>query len=101
MEDPLLMERYENMIFYNSGSDDILFQGLENINQVWDNASFAMATPSITVGKFHSPTQTTFTSAWIYSFPTCIVADTFQGHKRVRHKTIGKLYFIHCLQIEG
>ena len=93
MEDPFLMEKYENMIFYNSDSDDILFQGLENINQVWDNASFVMATPSITVGNSYSPTQTTFTSVWIYSFPTCIVADTFQGHKRVRHTTTGKLYF--------
>ena len=84
---------YDNLLFYNSDSDDVIFQGLENINEVWDSATFVMATPSITVGNSYSPLKTTFTSVWIFAFPSCIVADTMQGHKRVRHTTTGKLYY--------
>jgi hypothetical protein len=91
--DDMLKKMYDKMIFYNSDSDDIIFQGLENINDVWDKASFVMATPSITVGNSYSPPKTTFTSVWIFAFPSCIVADTMQGHKRVRHTTTGNLYY--------
>jgi hypothetical protein len=93
IDDEILADKIDKMLFYSSGSDDSIFQGLDNINETWDDASFVMATPSITVGNSYSPKQTTFTSVWIASFPTCIVADTIQGHKRVRHTTTGKLYY--------
>ena len=89
----LMREKMDKMIFYNSDSDDIIFRGLSDINDVWDKASFVMATPSITVGNSYCPKNTTFSSVWILGFPTCIVPDTIQGHKRVRHTTTNKLYF--------
>jgi hypothetical protein len=88
-----MRDKLEKMIFYNSDSDDEIFRGLADINNVWDKASFVMATPSITVGNSYSPPQSAFTSVWILGFPTCIVADTIQGHKRVRHTITNKLYF--------
>ena len=89
----IMRDKMANMIFYNSDSDDIIFRGLSDINDVWDKASFVMATPSITVGNSYSPPNTTFSSVWISGFPTCIVPDTIQGHKRVRHTTTNILYF--------
>jgi hypothetical protein len=93
MNNELMKKKMDKMIFYNSDSDDIIFKGLSDINDVWDSASFVMATPSITVGNSYCPQNTTFSSVWILGFPTCIVADTIQGHKRVRHTTTNKLYF--------
>ena len=93
MDNENMRNKMDNMIFYNSDSDDILFRGLSDINDVWDKASFVMATPSITVGNSYCPKNTTFTSVWIYGFPTCIVPDTIQGHKRVRHTTTNIVYF--------
>jgi hypothetical protein len=84
---------YQKHISYSSVADDNVFNGLDDINNVWDRASFIMATPSITVGNSYSPKETTFTSVWIKSFPSCIVADTIQGHKRVRHTKTGNVYF--------
>jgi hypothetical protein len=95
----LMREKMDNMIFYNSDSDDIIFRGLSDINDVWDKASFVMATPSITVGNSYCPQNTTFSSVWISGFPTCIVPDTIQGHKRVRHTTTNILYF--CIPEES
>lgn len=93
MNNENMKNKLDNMIFYNSDSDDEIFRGLADINEVWNKASFVMATPSITVGNSYCPAQTTFTSVWIFGFPTCIVADTIQGHKRVRHTTTNNLYF--------
>ncbi len=93
MNNDKLTEKLNKMLFYNSDSDDAIFQGLQNINDTWDEASFVMATPTITVGNSYSPANTTFTSVWVYGFPSCIVADAFQGHKRVRHTTTNTLYY--------
>ena len=84
-----------NLIYYRSGGDDVDIDGLDTINDTWDRATMIIATPSITVGNSYCPLQTTFTSVWINFYPSCIVADTFQGHKRVRYTTTNTLYF--CL----
>lgn len=86
---------YKNLIYYSSGGNDADIDGLDDINDTWDKASFVIATPSITVGNSYCPEQTTFSSVWINFYPSCIVADTMQGHKRVRHTTTNKLFF--CL----
>ena len=65
MINEVMGEKMDKMIFYNSDSDDIIFRGLSDINDVWDKASFVMATPSITVGNSYCPKNTSFTSVWI------------------------------------
>lgn len=82
-----------NIIYYRSGGDDDDLNLLDDINITWGNASFVIATPCITVGNSYCPENTTFTSVWINFYPTCIVADTFQGHKRVRFTTTNTLYY--------
>jgi hypothetical protein len=42
---------YQKHISYSSVADDTELNGLDDINNVWDRASFIMATPSITVGN--------------------------------------------------
>jgi hypothetical protein len=93
MNNEMMTEKLNKMLFYNSDSDDAIFQGLQDINKTWDDASFVMATPTITVGNSYSPPNTTFSSVWVFGFPSCIVADAFQGHKRVRHTTTNTLYY--------
>lgn len=93
-ENPDLQKIYDNMLYYSADADDSIFQNLDDINNAWDEVRMVMATPSITVGNSYSPKTTTFSSVWIYGYPSCIVADLFQGHKRVRHTTTGTLYFL-------
>jgi hypothetical protein len=52
-----------------------------------------MTTPSITVGNSYSPKTPDFNSVWVAGSPTCIVAQTFQGHMRVRTVTENTMYF--------
>lgn len=92
-KDLFMADILKRMIFYSSKADDANLDLLDNINETWSNASFVIATPSITVGNSYCPPQTTFTSVWIYFFPSCIVADTMQGHKRVRYTTTNTLYY--------
>ena len=94
-DNEILKQKLENMLYYKSGDDDTKLNGLLDINNVWDRASFVMSTPTITVGNSYSPKNTTFTSSWIYGFPSCITADIFQGNKRCRHTTTNILYY--CL----
>ena len=89
----------ENMLIYSSEVDDSQFDTLNEIDTAWGNASLVMTTPSITVGNSYSPETPDFTNVWIYGSPTCIVAQTFQGHMRVRKLTENKMNF--CLPMES
>eukprot|EP01041_Mallomonas_annulata_P015235 gene15235-32277_t len=81
-ENPYLMEVFEKTLSYNSDSNDALFDGLENIVVEWGNARLVIVSPSITVGNSYKPEIPDFHNVFIYGFPSCVVADIFQSHKR-------------------
>ena len=73
--------------------DDVVFNTLKNIHKSWKEADLVMTSPSITVGNSYKPTEADFDNVFVFSSPTCIVADTFQGMKRVRETRNNTLYF--------
>ncbi|MBC7439317.1 MAG: hypothetical protein H7250_04970 [Flavobacterium sp.] len=96
-ENEELLKVKENMLVYSSEVDDSQFDTLNEIETEWGNSSLVMTTPSITVGNSYSPKD--FTSVWVNGSPTCIVAQTFQGHMRVRNLIENTMNF--CLPMES
>ena len=45
------------------------------------------------MGNSYKPTEADFDNVFVFASPTCIVADTFQGMKRVRETRNNTLYF--------
>ena len=88
-----IKEIKENTVIYSSEEDDKVYNTLLNINETWGKAPLIMATPSITVGNSYAPKIPDINNVWIKAYPTCIIADTFQGHMRVRHLKDNILYF--------
>jgi hypothetical protein len=58
-----------------------------------------MTTPSITVSNSYKPNVPDFTSVRVAGSPTCIVAQIFQGHMRVRQLEAKTMNF--CLPTES
>ena len=82
------------LLTYSSEGDDIIQKdSLQNIDKYWGDARLIMTTPTITVGNSYKPDIPDFTNIWIIGSPTCIIADTFQSHRRVRETTSNTLYF--------
>jgi hypothetical protein len=92
-ENEKIEEIRNNMLIYNSEVDDSQFDTLNDIESSWGKASLVMTTPSITVGNSFSPKIPDFNSVWVAGSPTCIVAQTFQGHMRVRHLKENTMFF--------
>eukprot|EP01041_Mallomonas_annulata_P011871 gene11871-24874_t len=97
-ENALLMDVYNKMLSYHSECNDSLFDGLEKIVVEWGNASLVIVSPSITVGNSYKPEIPDFHNVFIYAFPSCVVADIFQSHKRVRELINNTVYY--CLPSE-
>lgn len=72
---------------YSKNSDGKMITDLKKQEEVWNSATLVSATPTITVGNSYDPKNADFHNIFIRASPTCIVADTFQAHFRVR-KTI-------------
>jgi hypothetical protein len=92
-ENEKIEEICNDMLIYNSEVDDSQFDTLNDIESSWGKAPLVMTTPSITVGNSYSPKNPDFNSVWVAGSPTCIVAQTFQGHMRVRTVTENTMYF--------
>jgi hypothetical protein len=85
---------HKDALIYSGKVDDSIFNTLININESWGKASSVFATPTITVGNSYAPDRPAdFHQVWIKGYPTCIVADTFQSHMRVRHLKDNTIYF--------
>lgn len=93
VEDPIMKAVLNNMLVYSSESDDSQLESLRNIEEYWGKVQLVMTTPSITVGNSYKPEFADFHNIFIHGSPTCIVADTFQGHKRVRETINQTLYY--------
>ena len=90
----IMMKSKGLSLFYSSESDDIVQkETLQDMEKHWGFARLVMTTPTITVGNSYSPPEADFDNVWICSTPTCIVADTFQSHRRVRHTKSNILYY--------
>jgi len=97
IDDPMvkdIMKSPIKFLTYSSESDDkIQKDTLQDIELHWGMARLVMTTPTITVGNSYKPSVPDFDSVWIRASPTCIVADTFQSHRRVRETTTDTLYY--------
>ena len=97
IDDPIvkdIMESTIKLLTYSSESDDkIQKDTLQDIELHWGMARLVMTTPTITVGNSYKPSVPDFDNVWIRASPTCIVADTFQSHRRVRETTTDTLYY--------
>ena len=83
----------KKIIIYSSEMDDIVIDTLKNIHKSWGEADLVMTSLSITVGNSYKPEKADFDNVFVFASPTCIVADTFQGMKRVRETINNTLYF--------
>ena len=72
--------------------DKITTDTLINMLEEWKHASNVITTPKLTVGTSYDPNCPDFHNIFIIGAPSCIVADVFQGHRRVR-KTINNILF--------
>jgi hypothetical protein len=92
INDPIVREVIENALVYSSEGDDALQKyQLRNMSVEWKKVKLVMTTPTVTVGN--SYTICDFDNVFIRSSPTCIVADIFQCHRRVRYTKQNTLYF--------
>ena len=83
----------KKILIYSSEMDDVVINTLKNIHNSWGEADLVMTSPSITVGNSYKPEKADFDNVFVFASPTCIVADTFQGMKRVRETINNTLYF--------
>lgn len=84
----------DDILAYSSRVDDEVYDTLDNITETWGAAKAVLATPSITVGNSYSPARPPdFHQVWMMAMPTCICADLFQSHMRVRHLKDNELHF--------
>lgn len=84
----------DDIIAYSSRVDDSVYGTLDTIEESWGAARAVLATPSITVGNSYSPDRAPdFDQVWMLAMPTCICADLFQSHMRVRHLRDNELHF--------
>lgn len=84
----------DDIIAYSSRVDDSVYETLDTIEESWGAAKVVLATPSITVGNSYSPDRPPdFDQVWMLAMPTCICADLFQSHMRVRHLKDDELHF--------
>ena len=83
----------KKILIYSSEMDDVVIDTLKNIHKNWGEADLVMTSPSITVGNSYKPSEADFDNVFVFASPTCIVADTFQGMKRVRETRKNTLYF--------
>ena len=91
-DDPIVTEVMKSALLYSSeGDDKKQKEELQNMGVEWKNARLVITSPTITVGN--SYTICDFDNVFICSSPTCIVADIFQCHRRVRYLTKDTLYF--------
>ena len=74
----------KKIVIYSSEMDDIVIDTLKNIHKSWGEVDLVMTSPSITVGNSYKPEKADFDNVFVFGSPTCIVADSFQGMKRVR-----------------
>ena len=93
VDDPIMQAVLNNMLINSSESDDSQLESLRNIEDYWGKVQLVMTTPSITVGNSYKTKFADFHNIFVHGSPTCIVADTFQGHKRVRETINQTLYY--------
>ena len=94
-ENPYLREVKDNQIVYSAKTDDSVFGSLNSITRKWGKSKLVMTTPCITVGNSYNPPVPDFDNVFVYGMSTCIVADTFQTHMRVRKLKNNRMIF--CL----
>lgn len=80
-------------LIYSSQMDGKQILTLKKIHEIWGNKQLIMTSPTITVGNSYKPEIPDFHNIFIFACPTCIVADTFQSHKRVRETIYNRLYY--------
>jgi Origin of replication binding protein len=82
-----------NTLIYSSDSNGSMISDLRKIKDVFGAAALVMTTPKLTVGNSYSPKSPDFHNVFIRGSPTCIVADTFQSHFRVRSTINNRLIY--------
>ena len=93
-DDPNIKHALDNMLIYCDGEDaGIQTYTLTHMSETWGKARLIMTSPTITVGNSYCPDIPDVDEVFIFSYPSCIVADTFQAHMRVRHTKSNMLYF--------
>ena len=83
----------DDILVYSSDADDTQIDTLKNIHETWSRSKIVLTSPSITVGNSYKPDIIDFDNTFCFGRSTCIVADTFQGLKRVRETKSNTLYF--------
>ena len=92
-----LPEKWQQSLFYSrNGDDSQLAKTLTEIESSWGAAQLVATSPTITVGNSYAPKTPDFNEVWMYLYPSCIAADAFQGHMRVRQVTNNTVRF--CLK---
>jgi len=88
------------LLVYSSETDDSQLETLRHMETTWGAARLVMVSPSVTVGNSYAPATPDFDNVFMASAPTCIVADTFQSHLRVR-ETKNRLAFYALPTVES
>jgi hypothetical protein len=82
-----------NTVLISKDSSGATISALKNMEKCLGPASMVMATPALTVGNSYCPEKPDFHNVFIRGYPTCIVADTFQSHFRVRETINNRLFY--------
>lgn len=88
---PILDNESINYKYYNKNNK---LNNEVNINQEWSNTQCLIYTPTITAGISYTNEQFKYDNLFIYTVNkgSCVVRDTIQAHKRIRHFNDDKIY---------